>query len=64
MKIEFVKETKVDGDAFYFTRVDGQFVDKSLALDKDKAYEIYQNVVRNKGKYSNREILESIEVAE
>lgn len=63
MKIEFVKEIKADNsDAFYFTQVDGKFIDKSLAYDKDKAYSMYQNIVKNKGKYNNKEVLESIEI--
>ena len=62
MKIEFIKETKADGEVFYFTNIDGRFVDKSLSYDKDKAYMIYQNIVKNKGTYNNKEVLESIEI--
>jgi hypothetical protein len=64
MKIEFVKETKSNDESFYFTQVDGKFVDNSLAYDKDKAYSIYQNIVKNKGKYTYKEVLESVEVAQ
>jgi hypothetical protein len=63
MKIEFVKETKADGDVFYFTNVDDRFVDKSLSFDKEIAYRIYQNIIKHKGKYNNKEVLESVEVA-
>jgi hypothetical protein len=64
MKIEFVKETKADGESFYFTQVDGKFVDKSLSFNIDLAKTIYNNIVENKGKYTNIEVLEVIEVAE
>ena len=64
MKIEFVKETKADGDSFYFTQVDGKFFDKSLSYDADKAKLMYDNIVKNKGKYTNIEVLESVELAE
>jgi len=37
MKIDFIKETKVNGDAFYFTQVDNKFVDKSLSYDRSTA---------------------------
>lgn len=64
MKIEFVKETKANGESFYFTQVDEQFVSNSLAYDIDKAKGVYDNIVENKGKYIVIEVLESVEVAE
>jgi hypothetical protein len=62
MKIEFVKETKIDGDAFYFTQIDGSFVDKSLSYDIDKAKVLYNNIIENKGKINFKEVLESVEI--
>lgn len=62
MKIEFIKETKIDGNTFYFTNVDGKFADKSISYDKEKAYHMYQNIVKNKGKYVAAEVLESVEI--
>ena len=64
MKIEFIKETKVDGREFYFTRVDGKFVDGSLSFKQDEAKTIYDNIVKNKGKLNLEEVIESAEVAE
>ena len=64
MKIEFIKETKVDGREFYFTRVDGKFVDGSLSFKQDEAKTIYDNIVKNKGKLNLEEVIESVEVAE
>ena len=62
MKIEFVKETKIDGDVFYFTQIDGSFVDKSLSYDFDKAKVLYNNIIENKGKINFKEVLESVEI--
>ena len=62
MKIEFIKETKVNGEAFYFTKVHGRFVDGSLSYDYDKAKIIYDNIVNNKGKIDFTEVIESIEI--
>ena len=64
MKIEFIQESKVNGDVFYFTNVNGMFADKSLSYDKEQAYTIYQNIVANKGKYVSIEVLESVEIVE
>jgi hypothetical protein len=64
MKIEFIQESKVNGDVFYFTNVDGRFADKSLSYDKEQAYAVYQNIVANKGKYVSIEVLESVEIIE
>ena len=41
MKIEFVKETKADGGAYYFTQVDNRFVDKSLSYKMEEAKKIH-----------------------
>jgi len=64
MKIEFVKETKIDGKVIYFTQVDGNYTSDSLSYDIDKAKKVYDNIVKNKGKIDFKEVLESIEVAE
>ena len=62
MKIEFFKETKVNGKELYFTRVNGGFVDGSLEFDRDKAKTIYDNIVANGGKMTIEEVLESVEI--
>ena len=64
MKIEFIKETKVDGDAFYFTQINGRFVDKSLSYNIDQARIIYDNIVKNKGSFSSKEVLDTTEIVE
>lgn len=60
LKIEFIKETKGDGEALYFTNVNNKFIDKSLSYSKEKAYVIYQHIINNKGKNVGTEILESV----
>ena len=62
MKIEFIQESKANGDVIYFTNVNGSFADKSLSYDKEKAYAVYQNIVANKGKYVSIEVLEAVEI--
>jgi len=64
MKIEFVKESKADGSVFYFTQVDGRFVDKTLAFKFEDAKQIYDNVVAHKGKYTTTEILDTVEIVD
>lgn len=64
MKIEFIKETKVDGKEFYYTKVEGRFIDGSLSFKQDEAKVVYDNIVKNKGKINFEEVLESVEVAE
>ncbi len=64
MKIEFVKETKVDGGAFYFTQIDGKFVEKSLSFKIEEAKIIFDNIVKNNGKIDFREVIESVEIEE
>jgi hypothetical protein len=62
MKIEFFKETKVNGKELYFTRVNNSFVDGSLEFDHDKAKVIYDRIVANGGKMVIEEVLESVEI--
>lgn len=64
MKIKFVKETKVDGDSFYYTTIDDKFVDKSLSYKQDVAKQVYDNIVKNKGKIDFTEVLEVVEIEE
>jgi hypothetical protein len=62
MKIEFVKEIKIDGKILYFTQVNGSYVSDSLSYDIDKAKLIYNNIIENKGKIDFTEVLESVEI--
>jgi len=63
MKIEFVKEQKLDGKIIYFTEIDGHYFDDSVSFDHDKGYEKYKLILKSKGnKESLKEVLESNEV--
>lgn len=62
MKIEFIKETKANGNAIYYTKVNNSFVDGSLELTMVKAKVIYDNIVKNNGMYCSEEVLESVNI--
>jgi hypothetical protein len=62
MKIELIKETKIDGKVIYFIQVDDSYVSDSLSYDIDKAKLIYNNIIENKGKINFKEVLESVEI--
>jgi len=62
IKIEFVKETRTSGDIIYFTKVNDTYISNTLSTDKEKAKSIFDNIVKNKGKYVTEEILETIEI--
>jgi hypothetical protein len=65
MKIELIKETKVNGDVFYYTMIDGLYVSDSMKYGSDNekvAREFYNNIVENKGELKPiKEVLESVE---
>jgi hypothetical protein len=62
MKIEFVKETKLNGEILYSTELDGQYVSDSANQDYDKAHKFYQMLVENNGEKVHKEIMESTEI--
>lgn len=46
MKIEFIKETRLNGDVIYYTNADGYYVDGSLELVETKAKERFDFIVK------------------
>jgi hypothetical protein len=62
MKIEFVKETKLNGVILYSTELDGQYVSDSASQDYDKAHTFYKRLVENNGEKVHKEIIESTEI--
>jgi hypothetical protein len=62
MKIQFIKETKANGDQLYYTMVDDMYISSTLSHNVDEAKAIYDNVVKNLGKYVTTEVLESVEI--
>ena len=47
MKIEFIKETKTDGELVYYTRVDGRYVNESLSIKENKARELFERIKKD-----------------
>lgn len=64
MKIEFIKEERIDGKVLYFTKVDNSLVEGSLEFEEDKAREKYNRVVERKSGKPIETILDSIEFKE
>lgn len=60
MKIEFVKQIKSNGDIFYFTEIDGEYLSGSVSTNIEKAKIFYDAVVENKGNL--KYVLESKEI--
>lgn len=60
MKIEFIKETKLDGDVYYYTQVDGVYITKSMELNREKGYQIFERIKAN-GVNPSIEVLETFE---
>ena len=58
MKIEFIKETKANGDVIYFTEIEGRFMDGTLSLNEEKGREYYDSVV-NSGGLKIKEVISS-----
>jgi hypothetical protein len=47
MKIEFVKETKIDGELVYYTKVDGRYTNNSLSLRENEARELFERIKKD-----------------
>lgn len=60
MKIEFVKEEKINGDVYWYTTTDGRYVEKSLSHKEDEAYNLY-NKVKDFGGLSMTTVIESFD---
>lgn len=60
MKIEFVKVTKIDGTIYYYTAVNEKFIDGTLELDEQKAYDKF-NLVKQTGGNELKEVIETFD---
>jgi hypothetical protein len=47
MKLEIVKETKINGDVLYSIELDGVYVPNSVNLDLSKVQDMYDMIVKN-----------------
>jgi hypothetical protein len=63
MKIEFVKETKIDGELVYYTKVDGRYTNNSLSLRENEARELFERIKKDgpNALENKLEIVESFE---
>jgi hypothetical protein len=60
MRVEFIKETKLDGKVLYYTKVNDKFIDGSLELDEQKAYDKF-NFIKLTGGKEQIEVIETYE---
>lgn len=60
-KIEFVRETQIDGNVYYYTLVNKIVVSGSCKMDEGKARELYNNIVNKEGN-PGVEVLETTEI--
>jgi hypothetical protein len=60
-KFEFITETNsITGDVRYFTEKDGEYVDDSISISKDKAYERFIKAASGVSLKPNKEVIETI----
>ena len=58
MKLELIKETRVDGSVIYFTEKNGSYVSDSLSRDEKQAKERFENI---KNDIFRKEVIETFE---
>jgi hypothetical protein len=47
MKIELVKETKMDGELVYYTKVDDRYTSNSLSYRENEARELFERIKKD-----------------
>lgn len=52
MKVDFIKEEKLNGDVFYYTNIDNCFIDNSLSMDSEKAMLIHEKILSGTFKHT------------
>jgi hypothetical protein len=62
MKFEFIKELRPNGNAMYYTRMNGNYVSDSVSFDEAKAKELYDFFVAHRTIKSVEVVIESVEV--
>lgn len=64
MKIEFIRESKLDGVTTYYTKAGGYYVNNSLSLKEKEARELFERIKKD-GPHAleaKREVIESFEM--
>jgi hypothetical protein len=60
-KYEFITETNaITGDVRYFTEKDGEYVDDSISVNKEKAYDRFIKAASGISLRPNKEVTETI----
>jgi len=60
-KFEFITETNsITGDVRYFTEKNGEYVDDSISVDKDSAYEKFIKAASGVSLKPTKEVTETI----
>jgi len=60
-KFEFITETNsITGGVRYFTEKNGEYVDDSISVDKDRAYERFIKAASGISLKPNKEVTETI----
>ena len=57
MKIEFIKEEKLNGDIFYYTNADGRYVENSLSSNEEKARGMFDFIVRTNSLFPTKTVV-------
>ena len=57
MKLEFVKEEKINGDVIFYTTADGRFVEGSLELNEVKARNHFDFIVRTNSLFPTKTVI-------
>ena len=60
MKIEFIKEEKLNGDIFYYTTVNGSYVDSSLCYNEEKAKSIFDLIVETNNVFPTKTVIAEV----
>lgn len=59
-KVEFIKETSINGQSVYYTELDGMYINNTSSLNYEEARQKYLAVT--KGKTQEKQVLETTEV--
>ena len=62
MKLEIVKETKINGDVLYSIELDGVYVPNSVHLDLSKVQDMFDMIVKNGITKSIKETIKTTEI--
>ena len=63
MKIELIKEKKIDNSILYSVEIDGRYVSNTASSDYDRVFGFYNMLIETNGKSIElKEVIKSIEL--